>query len=314
MAVIDATGRNLNIQVVEHGGLSWYDVRHPTTADMEYLKEQFPFHELDLEDCRSRVQLPKLDEYPSYIFLVLHFPLFDQRMRLTRPSQVAIFAGESYVVTVHQGDLRPLTKLFHDVELHDEARQEAMGFGSGILLYRILDRLVDYCFPIVNKLIDNMDALEARVLDRRSKNLSRDLAYLWRDLIAYRRVVRPQIQVLAALEAKEFRFLELDTEVYFGDLDDHMRRIWEELEELKEVVEGLQDTHSSLTSQHTNQVMRVLTAFASIMLPLTVVTSFYGMNVQLPLGGAAWTYVVVLGGMVVLSAVLLAFFWKRDWL
>ena len=314
MALVDVAGRSLNVEVVEHNGLTWYDLQQPTLAEMEYLAEHFPFHPLDLDDCRSRVQLPKLDEYPSYIFLVLHFPLFDERMRLTRPSQVALFAGASYVVTVHGGDLRPLTKLFQDCQQSEEIRREAMDYGSGLLLYRILDALVDYCFPILNKLIAQVDSLEVRVLDRGSPGLLRELAFVRRDILSYHRVVRPQILVLESLERKEYTFLKLNLDVYFGDLADHMRRLSSELEDLKEVVEGLHDTHTSVTSQRTNQAIRVLTLFASFLLPMTVVTGFYGMNVQLPGAGSPWLYAPILGGMLVLPAGVLFFFWKRDWL
>ena len=314
MALVDVAGRSLNVEVVEHNGLTWYDLQQPTLAEMEYLAEHFPFHPLDLDDCRSRVQLPKLDDYPNYIFLVLHFPLFDERMRFTWPSQVALFAGASYVVTVRGGDLRPLTKLFQDCQQSEEIRREAMDYGSGLLLYRILDALVDYCFPILNKLIAQVDSLEVRVLDRGSPGLLRELAFVRRDILSYHRVVRPQILVLESLEGKEYTFLKLNLDVYFGDLADHMRRLSSELEDLKEVVEGLHDTHTSVTSQRTNQAIRVLTLFASFLLPMTVVTGFYGKNVQLPGAGSPWLYAPILGGMLVLPAGVLFFFWKRDWL
>lgn len=304
---------DLNIQVVEHNGLMWYDLRHPGTAEMEFLKANFPFHPLDLEDCRSRVQLPKLDEYPSYIFMVLHFPLFDSRQRLTRPSQMAVFAGASYIVTVHSGDLRPLTKLFNDAQVSEEVQHTVMARGSGFLLYTVLGRLVDYCGPILNKLISNVDNVEAQVLDRAPRVLQ-ELAITRRDILSYRRVVRPQIQVLERLETKEYSFLRVDEDVYFGDLADHMRRLWVELEELKEVSEGLQETHAAVTSQHTNEVTRVLTVFASIMLPLTVITGLYGMNVTLPGGGGVGTFTGVVLGMVLLAGGMLAFFWRRGWL
>jgi len=314
VATIDVTGtQQLNIQVVEHGGLAWYDLRHPGLAEMEYLKNHFPFHPLDLDDCRSRVQLPKLDEYPSYVFMVLHFPLYDARQRLTRPSQVAVFAGPTYIVSVHSGDLRPLTKLFQDALVSAEVRKDAMGHGSGFLLYTLLDRLVDYCGPILNKLISNVDTVESQMLERTSGVLQ-ELAVARRDILSYRRVVRPQIQVLETLENKEFPFLKLESGVYFGDQADQMRRIWVELEELKEVSEGLQETHAAVTSEHTNEVIRVLTLFASIMLPLTVITGLYGMNVGLPGQGSMFAFASIVGGMAVLSIGMLAFFWKRDWL
>ncbi|MEK9659087.1 MAG: magnesium transporter CorA family protein [Chloroflexota bacterium] len=314
MTMTDASGQKLKIELVEHEGLAWYDLRNPGTAEMAYIQEHFPFHPLDLEDSTSRLQLPKLDEYPAYLFLVLHFPVFNERTRLTRASQIAIFVGASYVVTIHRGELRPLVKLLQDCSVSEEVRKENMGFGSGFLLYQILSRLVDYSFPILNKVMGQVDGLESVLFEGASDTILRDLAFMRRDILAYRRIVRPQIPVLEALESNKYPFLHLNMDVYFGDLADQVRRIWVELEDLKEVAQGLQDTHAQLTNQHTNEVIRVLTVFASVMLPLTVVTSFYGMNVPLPFEQTGWTALAILAFMAAMSAGLMAFLVRRKWL
>lgn len=189
-----------------------------------------------------------------------------------------------------------------------------MGSGTGHLLYQVLTQLVAYSFPVLNKLMGQLDGLGAVLFDRTSKNILQELAFLRRDILAHRRITRPQIPVLEALESKKFPFLQLDTNIYFGDLADQFRRIWVELEELKEVGEGLQDTRAQLTNQHTNEVVRILTVFASIMLPLTVITGFYGMNVALPLGDVAWAFGGILVVMGVVSAGLLLFLIRHRWL
>ena len=173
MATVDVAGQVLNITLVEQEGIAWYDLRHPGTAEMAYLKEHFPFHPLDPEDAASRVQLAKVDEYPSYIFLVFRFPVFDDRTRRTRASQVTIFAGASYLVTIHRGELRPLTKLLQDCELSAEVRQEHMGSGTGHLLYQVLTHLVAYSFPVLSKLMGQVDGLEAVLFDPRRKTSCR---------------------------------------------------------------------------------------------------------------------------------------------
>jgi len=271
MTALEQAQKQLNVKKVVYGLISWVDVEMPTLGEMEYLKRTFDFHLLALDDCLSRVQLPKVDDYDDYLFLVLHFPLCDRDARLTVHSQVSIFLSGDYVVTVHRGDLRPLTKLIRDQ-------------SPGYLLYRILKDLVDYCFPILNQIIEKVDSLEVRVLDTAAKGLARELSVTKRDILAYRRIVRSQIQALELLEKKEYAFLQVDPDVYFGDLADLMRRIWVELEDLKEVIESLHDTHVSLTSHCTNEVMRTLTIIATIMLPLSVLSGLYGMNIKLPLG------------------------------
>ena len=308
--------RRLNIAEVSHQGLTWVNVVGPTLGEMTYLEGRFAFHTLALDDCLSRVQLPKVDEYddPRHLFLVLHFPLFDRQMRITRPSQVSIFVGPDYVVTVHRGDLRPLTKLFQDCQESEVIRQGTMGQSVGYLLYRILDGLVDYCFPILNKVMEAVDKLEVQVYDVRAPELIRELSVAERDIISYRRIVRPQISVLELLERKEYPFLRLDPDVYFGDLADHMRRISVELENLKDVMDTLYNTHFTLTSHRTNEVVRVLTIIGTIMLAPVIVSGLYGMNVSLPLGNSAQAFGILLGISAAISAVMLVFFRLRRWI
>ena len=271
------------------------------------------FHPLALEDCLSRVQLPKVDDYDDHLFLVLHFPLYDQEARLTVPSQVGVFVSGSYVVTVHRGDLRPLTKLFNDCESSEVVRKSIMGQSTGYLLYRVLDGLVAYCFPILNKMITNVDSLEVKIFDISAKELARELSVVRRDILAYRRIVRPQIQVMELLEKKEYPFLKVDPDVYFGDLADGMRRTSVELEDLKEVIEALHDTHNSLTYHRTNEVIRILTIIATIMLPLSVLSGVYGMNVDLPWGGRNFTFGLILGVMGLIAGGMMLFFRSRRW-
>jgi len=314
VATSKAVGQEPNIKIAQWNGITWVNIDRPTLAEMQYLRERYPFHPLELEDCLSRLQLPKLDESADYIFLVLHFPRFDPRARMSHPSQVSIFVGPDYVVTVHQGDLRPLVKLFQDCQDSEEVRAQVMGPTSGHLLYRILDGLVDYCFPILNKVIANVEAIEDRVLDERARELVREITIQRRDIISLRRIIRPQIGVLEALEQRPIPFLKAKLDVYFSDLADHFRRIWNELEEMKEVVDALSDSHSTLTSHHTNEVMRILTIIATIMLPLTVITGIYGMNIGLPLEHSPLAFAVILGVMAVISLVMLGYFRARRWL
>ena len=310
MTVLERLGeRDLRINTIHHDGLIWYDLEDPGDAEVQFLSHNFPFHPLDLEDTVGRVQLPKLDTYESYIFVVLHFPLFDARARITRPSQVAVFAGRDYIVTVHRGELRPLTAFFAECENSAQARAEHL--GSGFLFYTLLERLVRYGFPILSRLISNVDALESGVLERRASRTLSDLARVRRDILSYRRVIRPQIEVIEQLERREFSFLRLDTDVYFGDLVDQFRRIWVELEELKEVMEGLQDTQMAVTTEHTNEVVRVLTVFAAVVLPLALIAGLYGMNLQVPGSGEPWMFWAVLGFMAALAGGLVIVFKRR---
>ncbi|GBD10580.1 Cobalt/magnesium transport protein CorA [bacterium HR23] len=303
----------LEVQSVTWKGLTWVNVERPTMAEMEYLRARFNFHPLALDDCLSRVQLPKVDEFDDHIFLVLHFPLFSKQMRLTLPSQVAIFAGASYVVTVHRGELKPLVKLFADCVQSEAVRDELMARSSGYLLYRILDVLVDYCFPILGKIMEQVDDIEHHLFERQTRAIAERLSFVRRDIIAFRRIIRPQIAVMELLERREYPFLKVDPDVYYGDLADHTRRIWAELEELREVTQGLNETLFTLSSQLSNDALRILTVIFTALLPITIIGTLYGMNVHLPLANNAHAFWIATGAGALLGLAMWVWFRLNKW-
>ena len=183
------SAQHLNVEVVENGPLAWVNIEGPGTAEMEFLRRRYDFHQLSLDDCLSVVQMPKLDEFDDHLFMVMHFPRFDKQSRITQPSEVDVFAGAGYIVTVHSGDLRQLVKLFSDCRTSDEVREDLMGRGPGYLLYRVLDSLVDYSFPILRRIMANVDDLERRVFETFGQDVVRELALVRRDVLSYRRLV-----------------------------------------------------------------------------------------------------------------------------
>jgi len=229
------------LKSISYGKITWHDIEKPTEAEIQYLAENYPFHKLELDDCLSRIQRPKvdIDDEDRYIFLVLHFPVFHKAARVTTASQVSIFLGRDYLITLHEGDLKPLTKFFVDCETNEETRKDKMGHGAGYLLYVILDRLVDYCFPILNKIGSNIAAVEDKVFGDDARVAVRELSLLRRDVLSYRRMIKPETEVFGVLEQCELPILKEDAEVYFGDLGDHSRKIMDTLDEYKEVIEGL---------------------------------------------------------------------------
>ena len=300
----------LNLETVTFGELTWVNIEGPTERETAYLAEHYPFDPLVLDDCLSRIERPKIDEYKEYLFLVFHFPVFRKEARVTIPSQLSVFIGDNYLVTLHKGELKPLVKLFKECQIDEESRQEYLAHGSGYLLYNIIDRLVDYCFPILNKIVTHIEEVEDNIFDVKGGTI-REISLLRRDVIAFRRIIWPMRAVIASLEPKTRRFTNIDMDVYFGDTVDHVDRIWDALDEYKEVIEGLNDTHDSLATNHTNQTMRILTVIATIILPLTVVASIYGMNIPLPFQDSSYSFLIVSAIMLVIIGGMLFFFRRK---
>jgi magnesium transporter len=310
----DKPDRTTHIEVVEHNGLRWVDIARPTVREIEYLRREFGFNEFALEDCLSRIQRPKLDDYDDYLFLVLHIPVHDKYTRRTSAAEVDIFVGPDYVVTLHDERVRPLIELFEAARDKRVVREAHMERGSGLLAYRIIDKLVDYIFPELAKIADNIETIEEMTFGRDVLRTVQEISIVRRDLIAMRRIIRPQLGVLASLERKEVPWLRLDEGAYFGDIHDHLAKAWDTLEDFKDVVTSLAEANDSLTSHRTNEVIRTLTMISVIMLPLTLVTGLFGMNVSLPWQQHPLAFGLVLAAMLMIATGMLLFFRWRDWL
>jgi magnesium transporter len=193
-----------------------------------------------------------------------------------------------------------------------------MGKSAGYLFYHILDRLVNYCFPILDKIIDNIDQVEDYIFARPVPETVREISLIRRDLISFRRIIHPQIFVVEDLEKEKYPMFKVDPDVYFGDIADHIRKIWDGLEDCKEVVDGLADTSNWLTSHRIQEVMRVLTIVMAIMAPATLVASVYGMNVHLPGGltesGDFMTFFYVMAFMLLISGAMIYYFHRKNWI
>jgi magnesium transporter len=308
-----AEQEGLHIRSIMERKMTWFYIERPTSREVEFLAERFHFHPLDLDDVLSRIQRPKIDVYKDYLFIVLHFPIFDKENRIMRPSETDIFIGENYVVTVDcSGDLKPLARFFQECETDKKSRERYLGRSSGFLLYHILDRLVGSCFPILDKVTRNIDDIEDIIFTRPVPGTVREISLVRRDLISFRRVVHPQIAVFETLEKGEYPFLKEEEEIYFGDIADHIRKIWGGLEDGKEVIDGLADTSNWLTSHRIQEIMRMLTIIMGLLAPPTLIASIYGMNIPLP-GGVNSGNLLPFGILLALMAVIAGgiFFYMR---
>ena len=301
-------------QIIQAPGLRWIHISEPRLADRLWLAENFEFHELDLEDVASRNQRPKVDEYPDYLFLVMQFPRYDKETHRLHAAELDAFIGRDYVITLPNEPIQPLSQLFERVAGRPEVRAELMTLGSGRLLYEILDRCVDASFPMLGTLGRKLRDLEEDIFMGRSREVVRDISNAKQEITNFRAVIRPQRAVFRSLERAKQRYMHPELEIYFDDLTDASERIWDVLENFKEIVEGLESTNESVISHRLNDGLRVLTAVSVILLPLTLVASVFGMNVEFPGEGGPVAFWLILGGMLALLAGMVAYFRSRDWL
>ena len=297
-------------------GLTWIHLDAPDALYAGMLAGRFRWHPLDVEDVLSKRQRPKVDDYvdEGYLFGVLHFPVYDRTIQRLNAAELDFFIGPDYLVTLPTVELLPVTRLFRRCEEDHVFREQLFSKGSGRLLYEVLDDLFDYCFPILDKINHKLDSLEDDVFEGRSEEVVRDISNVKQEIISYRKIIKPERSTLRLLERHVERFLPEELELYFDDVVDAAERIWDLLDNYKEVVEALEDTNESVISHRQNDVLRVLTVFSVLLLPLTLITGLFGMNVKFPGFDTAWAFWVIAGVMLGTLISALAFFRIKRWL
>jgi magnesium transporter len=300
-------------------GLTWVHLDGPTAEEAAQLAERFGWHPLDLEDVLSKRQRPKIDEYPEYLFLVLHFPVYDKAVQRLNAGELDVFLGPDYLVTLPAVELLPVTRLFRRCLDDPELRDGLFSKGSGYLLYHVLDDLFDYCFPILDKIGFKLDSIEDDMFEGRAEEVVRDISNVKQEIISYRKIIKPERSTLRVLERRTKRFLPEELEVYFDDIVDASERIWDLLDNYKEVIEALEQTNESVLSHRFNDVLRILTVFSIVFLPATLIASLWGMNVGLPGGGDPPTsshtvFWIIIAASVVVVAGMLGYFRRKRWL
>ncbi len=268
---------------IVNDNLLWIDVRNPTRQIMNKLVGEYSFHELNIEDCLSKTQIPKIDKYDDHVFVILHFPAGTTDDKIPRVTQLSIFIGANYLITVHQGDLKPLVEMFDlcKKEENREYRQVMMGKSSGYLLHTIIDALVDDLFHILMKVIGNLDDIEDAVYDEKI-GIAKQISHLRREITTIRRVLIPLKRIIISLTRDIQKFSEEDLTPYFDDIKDHIDKVLDTLEESKETIEIYKDTDYMLSTEKTNKIIAMLTVVFTLSIPITVVSTIYGMNISLP--------------------------------
>ena len=299
------------VEIVEAEGLRWINIERPRLADRGWLEEHFDFHPLDYEDVYSRNNRPKLDPYDDYVFIVLHFPMFEKESGRILTAELDLFMGPDYLITLPNIPLPPLTAMFERYREKSDLPEMTFSKGTGYLLYKIVDTCVDASFPMLRKMEIKLDRIEDDIFEGRSSEIVRDISEAKQEIINFRRIVRPQRAVLRDLERTKQRYLQEELEIYFDDISDAAERIWDTLENYKEVIEALESTNESVLSHRLNDSFRILTAVSVVLLPLTLIASIFGMNVPVPGEEQEFSFLAIMLMMGVLLLALVAYFRRR---
>lgn len=316
--------RNINrpaaddeIKDMTYNGLRWIDIVRPTEKSTAFLENQFKFHELLLEDCLTEHQRPKIDDYDDYCFIVLHLPRYKKNLARLDSEEVDIFIGNNYIITLHEGELKPLTNLAYLCSQNEADREKYMSEGAALLLYEIVKRLFDYCFPLIDKIGGSIDSITKDIFLDRSEKMLENISSVKLQIINYRKVIKPLRPVILTLERVIKNYMPEDQEVYFDDITDKIEQIWNMLENYKETIESLENTFSSLTNHRANNLMRTFTIVQVITLPMVLVGGLFSMNVGgIPLHDYALGFLIVFGMIMIptLAIAIVLIVNRKKWL
>ncbi|MBT4153612.1 MAG: magnesium transporter CorA family protein [Candidatus Magasanikbacteria bacterium] len=304
------------IKTLAQDDLTWVNIDKVDDTAMEYLKSKHTFHHLDLDDVQGESQTPKLDLYKNHLFLVVHFPHWNAETKTIVTQELNIFATDTHLITIQHTKSREMKNFFYRCMRNKSVKKDWMSSSTGYLLYRLLESLYKESRSILNNVGKDLQILEEHVFDGDpDTKLVKRLAIHRRNIMAIRRIIDPQRYLIANLSNVRRSFLSQDISLYFDDITDYLGKLWTILDTYKDTVQGLHVTVESLINQKTNKVVGTLTAISVGLLPFTVLSSMYGMNIiGLPFArdpAVVWGMFIALAMAVTIAIVVMK---NRKWL
>lgn len=344
----------MNIQTVTHNNISFVNVVNPGELEIKYLKNNFKFSQLYLDDYLNKTQVPKVEINKDYTLIVLDFPIFNSnginnaqkdkqegksffsrlediktttqsfvplpsfppnyKQRRILINQLDFFIGKDYLVIIHNGNLAPVNNIFTLCQKTLQNRNKYIAQGPVFLAYCIIDNLVNTCFPVISELSSTIDKIDRELEDPRTENPLESISVTRRNLVVFHTMIKPIIPIFRQIEEGKYKELNGVMQPYWSNVLDHLLKIWDRLEDNKELLEGISSSHESFLTARTNEIVKVLTIFSAIILPLNLFASIYGMNIRgLPSANEGDAFVLIIGLMILTTIGMLFIFKLRKW-
>jgi magnesium transporter len=293
------------------GNVIWADVTDPTSEDFQELAEEFGFHHLSIEDCQNQHQRPKVEEYAGYYFIVLYEAELAGPHDRLELRELNIFLGKNYLVTVHSRPIRAVEtarRLWH--EWLDRADE-----GSGLLAYLLIDAIVDDYLPLLDIISERMDSLEDSIFGEFKSEAIEEIFGIKKKLLYLRRAIAPLRDVFNTLLRREQQIFSRGTYVYFQDVFDHLIRVADTIDTLRDMLSSTMDAYLSVSGNRMNMVMKRLTSISTILMSVTLIAGIYGMNFDL-MPELKWRfgYIFALLSMVGVGFALYRYLRKVKWI
>jgi len=297
----------------EEKSVIWVDMPEPTEADDRILLDVFHFHPLTVEDCREDRHYPKIEEFPDYLYFIVHGVTANTTPDRFNTIELDGFLGPNYVITYHHEMFRSITNVKKQLTTSPVACQR----GPAFLMHQILDQIVDFYSPVLDDFDERIDQLEENIFSLRRPNneILEQIMELKRSVLRLRRISAKQMDIFYRMSRGEVHLIPQGMLPFYRDIYDHLIRVTDLAENYRDLLGGALEAYLSVVSNRMNEIMKVLTIFSAIMLPLTFIAGLYGMNFDnLPELHWAYSYFVVLGLMLIVALGMLYGFWRRGWI
>lgn len=306
------------IRQIKTDRVLWQHIVMPGENEIQYLRDHYQFHPLDLQDCVNIAQRPKVDEYDKYLFLILLFPRYDRDARTVFASEIDFFVGPEYLITVSDGKNAIIDQFFNDCLKSQVLRDRYLSYSSPHLLYEVLHRLQQGIFPMLDHISEDISVIEQQIFSGAERRMVRDILLIKRNIVNFRRIVnahKSTIRKLMDIHRPEVFLLSSNLSLYFESIIDRSKDIWETLEIYKETINAFQEANDSLISFKVNDAVRILTSISVSLLPATLIAAVFGMNARyMPFVDGPFGFWILLGLITAIIASLLTYFRRREWL
>ena len=297
----------------EEQSVIWVDMERPTEADEQILLNVFRFHPLTVEDCRENRHYPKIEEFPDYLYFIVHGVTADTSPDRFNTIELDGFLGPNYVITYHHEMFRSINNVKKQLTTSPIACQR----GPSFLLHQILDQIVDYYSPVLDDFDERIDQLEDNIfsLKRPNNSILEQIMELKRSVLRLRRISAKQMDIFYRMSRGEVHLIPQAMLPFYRDIYDHLIRVTDLAENYRDLISGALEAYLSVVSNRMNEIMKVLTIFSAVMLPLTFLAGVYGMNFDnIPELHTKYGYFAVWTVMLLVAVIMLSLFWRAGWI
>ena len=304
------------MKTISENNLTWTDIEKPTEKDIEWLTGNFNFHRLTIEELVPASAREKVEQFPDYVFLVMYVPVFNEKKRTTKPTELDILITKDHVITIHNEPIELLGSFLKKCRISG-IREDCFGKTSGHLVYYLLEDVLNFASRQLVHIAKNIERIEEGIFKNIERDMIKEISFMKRDILDFRMAVKPMHRILISLGEKNKTFWtpESDLNVYFNDLISDYERIWSEADNYMETINALEATNTNLLNDKTNAIVKTFTILSFITFPTMLVITLLQVDTATnPIKSLPQDFWVIVGFAILTVFAMWLYFKTRKWL